>query len=402
LLPSEVVTYNLNNKKLSKEFFQSAVTNGYSREKILSNVIEDHLQSEYKVSLNLSGGLDSSLILHEASKLNYKLDTYTTYFDIDKRHMLNDDAQLARKLSKDYGTNHNEILITKTSYLDNLVESYSLIEEPNYNISLPVYLQTAKKEGSSGDKKRVILSGDGGDEVFGGYSYYLANKRYDFFVRVITPYFFNKLKNNKETNFKYQKISNRWLSFKNMRSSFLINSFELSSISEYVDKIYMSYIKLYGVSKNSIHNMMILDRIIWLASENFIRSDKLFMSQSLELRSPLSYMPLRNFFDQNLSRNEYINNNNNKLFLRNKYKFELPNYILNKPKSGWRAPIDVWYDNKCKDLFLDVFSRVENNNNLIDWPSICKAVYKTNKWPGKHIHLYLSLAILSEKYRINI
>lgn len=316
--------------------------------------------------------------------------------------MLNDDAVLARRLSKDYATNHNEILISKKCYLDNIVEAYSLIEEPNYNISLPVYLQTAKIEGVNGDNKRVVLSGDGGDEVFGGYSYYLANKRYDFFVRFMTPYFFNKLKNNKGNNFKYQKISNRWLSFKNMRSSFLSNSIELSGISEYVDKIYMSYIKLYGVSKNSIHNMMILDRIIWLASENFIRSDKLFMSQSIELRSPLSYMPLRNFFDRNLSRNEYINENNNKLFLRHKYKFELPNYILNKPKSGWRAPIDVWYDSAYKDLFLDVFSKVYNNKSLIDWPSISKAVYRNNKWPGKHIHLYLSLAILSEKYKLNI
>jgi asparagine synthase (glutamine-hydrolysing) len=402
LLPSEVITYNLNSRKLLKEFYRSVSTDSYNRETILSNVIGDHLQSQYKVSLNLSGGLDSSLILHEASKLDYKLDTYTTYFDIDKKHMLNEDAMLARRLSKDYGTNHNEILITKSSYYDNLVESYSLVEEPNYNISLPVYLQTAKYEGVNGDKKRVILSGDGGDEVFGGYSYYLANNKYDFFIRLLTPYIFNKLKNNKETKYKYQNISHRWLSFKNMGNSFLSNAFEASDVLEYVDNIYNSYIKLYGVSKNSIHNMMMLDRIIWLASENFIRSDKLFMSQSLELRSPLSYMPLRNFFDRNLSRNEYINKENNKLFLRKKYQDELPNYILNKPKSGWRAPVDIWYDKKYKDLFLDVFSEVENNNNLINWTSIKKTVYKNHQWPGKHMHLYLSLAILSNKYKLNI
>ena len=74
----------------------------------------------------------------------------------------------------------------------------------------------------------------------------------------------------------------------------------------------------------------------------------------------------------------------------------------NKSKSGWRAPIDIWYNQKYKDLFLDIFSSVEKNNNLIDWSKIIKFVYETDRWPGKHMHQYLSLAILSNKYQINI
>jgi len=401
LLPSECVTYNFKKKNIEKKFYKSSFSYEYSKHNILSKVIEEHLQSRVNISLNLSGGLDSSLILHEASKLNYKLDTYTTYFDINKEHILNEDAILARKLSKDYNTNHSEIFITKDSYFENFIEAYELIEEPNYNISLPIYLQTAKQEGIHGDKKRVVLSGDGGDEVFSGYPYYLENNRYDFLIKYMSAYIFNKLKNKGKTSYRYQNIPERWFSFKNLGNEFLKSDKNLAPAINYISKIYEDYNKLYGVKKSSVHSMMLLDRVIWLASENFIRSDKLFMSQSLELRSPLSYMPLRHFFDNNLNKHEYISKEYNKIFLRNHYQNTLPEYIMNKKKSGWRAPIDIWYDKKYKDLFLDTFSSVENSSSLIDWTKVKSQVYKKETWPGKNIHLYFSLAILSSKYKLN-
>lgn len=401
LLPSECVTYDLNKREVSKNFYKSHFSDGYNKHSILSDIMAEHLQSKVNISLNLSGGLDSSLILHEASKLNYRLDTYTTYFDIPKEHTLNEDALLAKKLSLDYDTNHSEIFVTKESYFDNFLEAYGLIEEPNYNISLPIYLQTAKQEGMHGDKKRVVLSGDGGDEVFSGYSYYLANKKYDLFIKWMTPYLFNKLKNKGKTHYKYQNIPERWFSFKNMGNGYLKSTTNFEATLNYISEIYGYYHKLYGIEKSSVHNMMLLDRVIWLASENFIRSDKLFMSQSLELRSPLSYMPLRNFFDNNLHKTEYINEHNNKLFLRTHYQNALPKYILDKKKSGWRAPVEIWYDKKYKDLFLDILSSVDESSDLIDWNKIKSKVYQTDKWPGKNIHLYLSLAILSSKYKLN-
>ena len=127
-----------------------------SPKEVLEQVVTEHLQSKQKVALNLSGGIDSSLLLHEMKEAGHTLTTYTTAFD-DAGETFNDDATIARRLAKVYGTNHTEILITKDLYLKNFIESYGRLEEPNYNISLPTYLEVAKQEGALGDKNRVIL-----------------------------------------------------------------------------------------------------------------------------------------------------------------------------------------------------------------------------------------------------
>ena len=89
--------------------------------------------------------------------------------------------------------------------------------------------------------------------------------------------------------------------------------------------------------KDPVRDLMHLDRTFWLPGENFIRSDKLYMSESLELRSPLSYQPLRAYFDKRLSYANYFGPGTNKVFLRNLYQNKLPEYIvMRQNKTGWR------------------------------------------------------------------
>ena len=111
------------------------------------------------------------------SSVGHDMHTYSTYFE-GGHEKFNRDALLAKKLASDYGADHHEVLVTKKLYLENLVESLEALEEPNYNITLPAYLITAKNEGINGDKNRVILSGNGGDEIFGGYAYYSKAKEW--------------------------------------------------------------------------------------------------------------------------------------------------------------------------------------------------------------------------------
>jgi asparagine synthetase B (glutamine-hydrolysing) len=143
--------------------------------------------------------------------------------------------------------------------------------------------------------------------------------------------------------------------------------------------------------------------LLWLASENFIRTDKIFMSQSIELRSPLAYHPLRVHFDTRLSPQQYHTASQNKCYLRARYADKLPPYIIARArKSGWKTPIADWYDADIKAFFLSLLPPDTASHGVVDWPALKRDMERTREWPGKYMHLYLSLAILADYYGMAI
>lgn len=401
--PSEVVIYSTSERKLQREHFGNSATAYYERspEKAFTELVAEHLQSERKVALNLSGGLDSSILLHEMAATGYEPRTYSTFFE-GAAETYNRDALLARRLAQQYGANHKEITVTKKSFLENFTEAYELVEEPDYNISLPVYLQTAKTEGIHGDQNRVILSGNGGDEIFGGYPYYYQSRRMGRFLRILGAPLFNALKKHRsKTSWHFDDMYERWLFFKKL--SFSAYAIRDTELREYIKQSAEPFLARYGRKHGDAYEMMLLDRALWMPGENFIQADKLFMSQSLEVRSPFSYEPFRAYFDGILSENDYADRNGNKVFLRKLYAGKLPDYITNrKDKTGWRSPLVDWYDASFKELFLSIITEADRSNPLIRWGAVRKRIEESESWPGKQVHLYLSLALLIKKYNLSL
>lgn len=398
---SQFVSFDIRSREFSSGYFHSIANDYYPNDfsQALAKLVEEHLQSKQKIAVNLSGGMDSSLLVHEMSGLGHKIHSYTNYFD-GANNEYNADALLARQLSRDYGTDHYEISISKKTYLENFIESYRNIEEPNYNITLPAYFETAKVEGNSGDGNRVVLSGDGGDEIFGGYPYYAKSNIMDRERRFLTPLIFNIIKNlRNNTRLDFGNMTDRWIFFKRFYKRFLLEK-ELS-FGSVIRESSEELTSLYQVKKGSVYPLMLLDRILWMGGENFIRSDKLYMSQSLEMRSPLSYHPFRLYIDKKLKEKDYLEENSNKAFLRRHYKGKLPDYIVDRQdKSGWRSPVSEWYNSAFKNMFLEILP--SKNGPLIEWLRVREEVEKTDEWPGKHIHLYLSLAILQKEFNLDL
>lgn len=409
LRPSEMMTYVVATKTCTRELFSVDTSSyeGLTLDEAIHAAATDHLQSRDLIAMNLSGGLDSSLLLHEAVQEGHTVRTYSTSFDVpENTGNYNNDAELARRLSKDYGVEHVPITVTKKDYLDLFVESYGRIEEPNYNISLPVYLKTAQVEGVNGAGHRVVLSGDGGDELFGGYPYYETNMRFHRQKQLLTPMLFSIIKNiRNNTTFNFTTDVGTWAFFKQLNPGY-IDMYSPQSIERYLTECVREYLDIYKIKQGDpAYTMMMLDRVLWLASENFIRSDKLYMGESLELRSPFSYMPLRAVGDATLTKNDYFNNGNNKVWLRGYAEGKLPDYITHrKEKTGWRAPVSVWYDQEFKDLFLSIIRKAKSlsSTGIIDWERVEERVMSREGWPKKDVHIYLSLAILSDRFNLNI
>jgi asparagine synthase (glutamine-hydrolysing) len=402
LLPGEELTYSIPKMEISHRIIEVRGEHEYENETpkgAVERVVADHLQSKRDISINLSGGLDSSILFHEAVQYGIPIHAHSTYFEGgDDAH--NADAILAERLAQDYGQAFTKITITKNSYLEHLAAGYTTIEEPNYNISVPVYFETARSEGISGEGMRVVLSGDGGDELFGGYPHYaqtlklMAQKeRYGTLITSL----YNRLRNRGRLPFSLTDVSELFLHYRSIGQHEPTRDVALPYLRSHTQEL----LRIYGERSDPLYTLMLFDRYVWLANENFIRSDKLYMSQSMEMRCPFAYQPLRTYFDRHLTHNDYFRQGNNKYFLRTLYKNVLPSYITERPvKSGWRAPVALWYDDAYKKRFLEILKSTPDGGGIID--TSAALVEQSPTWPGKRVHLALSLALLITDMKLKI
>ena len=81
----------------------------------MPQLIGEHLQSRQKVALSLSGGMDSSVLLHEMREHGYSIASYTSYY-VGASEASNSDAPLAARLAREYGAEHREVEVTKRTF----------------------------------------------------------------------------------------------------------------------------------------------------------------------------------------------------------------------------------------------------------------------------------------------
>ncbi len=140
---------------------------------IMDAAVADHLISDKPVGIFLSGGMDSSIVLHHMAKhTTAPIQTFTVRFEATEEEgakRFNTDADLAKKTARHYGTHHHELLLTADLFREYYKDTARALDLPNADsVSVAQYLlsREAKKHVD------VILNGAGGDELFGGYPRY--------------------------------------------------------------------------------------------------------------------------------------------------------------------------------------------------------------------------------------
>jgi len=355
---------------------------------VIKETIRSHLLTKKKIALNLSGGLDSNIILYESLNFNPDISLFSTKFETTEK-IYNHDYNLAQKIAKHYGLNLYTTNITFNDYLDNFEKSFTYIEEINRNINNPAYYINYKNQ--KNNNYRSILSGDGGDEIFIGYDYYrrkgLKKKILNNFKisKVLSSFMWFKEYVRYETPEIYIKynlfnLKKRYSTFKN---------------SFYSKKFYENFYesKIDHVSKY----FCFLDQLNWLPNEIFLRADKLGMRNSLEVRSPFSDLDLRRYFLDRMQKKKF-HEKVNKPEIRQIYKNKLHPLILNNTlKTGWTVPIE-WL---CRDEFVDkILSLIPDQDcEIFKW-SILKNTIKKNKLSllNKQIYSLISLSIIKKNF----
>jgi asparagine synthase (glutamine-hydrolysing) len=349
-----------------------------SKENIIQNV-EDILIDSFKlrmvsdvpVGVFLSGGVDSTLVTTLLQKnLNTQINTFTIGFE-NKNY---DEAVYAKDIAKYLNTNHTQYYCSPKDLLDFVEYLPYYYDEPFGDSSAIPTMLVSKiaKENVS-----VVLSGDGGDEAFIGYSKYFAlvkianlsktkkeilklflntiNKNSTEFLNNLLP--LNKrVKNIKD---KYEKLKNALNASSNLEA--FINA------SSYVgDDILKKLLINYEINfKNSSFNidviknlsfleqMQIIDYKTFMVDDVLTKVDRATMSVSLEGREPLLDHKIIEYVARIPNEIKYHNSDGKYILKSILYKY-LPKTLIDRPKSGFAIPLESWLQNELKDL-LDEF-----------------------------------------------
>ena len=348
---------------------------------LFKQAVKRQLISDVEVGTYLSGGLDSGAITSIASRKIQNLKTFTCGFNVTgmSGNDLNfDERSMAYLTSKKLNTNHFEIVLDANSIEKSLPFIVNSLEEPRLGQCYPNFYSSKL----ASEHLSVILSGTGGDELFGGYPwrYVNTNNSIKFPEYVDHCYrYWQRLASNTELKKLFLPISNKvshvWT------RDILFNLLK--------DK----YEKKILTPKDSINASLYLECKTFLNSL-FIVEDKLSMHHSLENRVPFMDNDLVNFAME-CSVNKKLKNNSNfikkdendyskkiedyfqitkngKLILRNMLNNILPKEIVNRNKQGFTGPDATWFKNQSIEFVKNKLLKKNANINSIFDPKTLK------------------------------
>ena len=389
--------WNVNYKNKINISLNDAV---YHTEKLIESSVKKTLVSDVPVGCFLSGGLDSSLIsLYAAKNSPKKIQTFSVGFNYEKYNEL----PFAKIVAKKINSEHHEIMVDAgdLNSINDLLWEYG---EPFADSSqIPTYLISK----IAAKKTKVILGGDGGDELFGGYRTYNQGYRMQkwyqlrFLKNIL--YVSHKLSSIKKFEYLYNVMKkeantlggalNRNLGFSKSEISHLIpknnipNALELENEGLIRDS--------FEVSNNifdSILNASLKSRLV---NDYLVKTDRASMFNSLELRAPFLDRNLIEF-TSSLPKEFIIHKNINKYLIKKIGEKSFTKNFINRKKQGFDYPIGEFFKTDWKDelkyvlnfknpiidLNYEYINQLFNDhiNNKFDNKNKLWILYVFNKW----------------------
>ncbi|MCX7955374.1 MAG: asparagine synthase (glutamine-hydrolyzing) [Bacteroidales bacterium] len=345
---------------------------------ILKTLIEDavksHLVSDVPYGIFLSGGIDSSLITCVASKYVSNLKTFTIGFTEQKYN----ESIFAKKIANYVGTKHNEYILNQSEALNYIEEIINTYDEPFADSSAIPTMIVSKL---AREQVKMILCGEGGDELFLGYGSYkwakiLGNKLVKY-LRLPIYYLLKSVNSNK-----YRRVAYHFYFTKNNYLSPQILSqelyfFSIKEINNILHKEPPMEFKL-PYYPNLLDEQIIFNIMYYLQDNLLVKTDRATMKYSLEARVPFLDIYLINYTLQI----------SNKIKLKKGLKYlskkilrqYLPENLFNRPKWGFAIPLETWLKSNYKKQTLEVLNSYKTINllNFNEITNVIKMFYEKN------------------------
>lgn len=325
---------------------------------LLKDSTHMRMLSDVPLGAFLSGGVDSSLVVALMQELsNSQVKTFTIGFNESSYN----EANFAKKVAEHLGTNHRELILAPKQAIDLIYQLPHIYDEPFADSSQIPTLLVAKL---AKEQVTVVLSGDGGDELFAGYNrYYLWNNIFSKISwlprsirQLITNSIYKISLNNWQLLNKIIKINNlgdKLYKLANILPFDTAEDFYTKVISFWLDHNPLLHPEINNKYNNIrlpnfIENMQFLDQTSYLPDDILVKVDRATMAYSLEAREPLLDHRLVEFAWQ-LPMNYKIRGTQQKWILKEILAKYLPKQLIDRPKMGFGVPIDIWLRSELRD-----------------------------------------------------
>tara|TARA_B100001996_G_scaffold234783_1_gene181237 strand:- start:1388 stop:3163 length:1776 start_codon:yes stop_codon:yes gene_type:complete len=345
---------------------------------LIKSIKKRLLTSDVPVGVLLSGGLDSSLIVAMAAKNKMaNINTFSIGFSTIEEEMGNE-FYYSNQVAKEFGTNHHKYLINDNDLYDNLDSVIAMMPEPMVSQDASAFFLLAKQVSKI---QKVVLSGQGADELFGGYFWY------------------NLMNRAKGSD--YQKFSQHYFDRD-------YDDYKLTINKEYIESDYSKMLLKSLFSKYDDTNLGFLDKVLRIDISKLIiddpvkRVDSMTMSWGLETRVPFLDFELIEFLLSVGSENKIVNNG--KYYLKKIAKKYLDEDLIDRKKYYFPVPPlkiikDRFYD-YVREILLspqcinrNIFNR-KNIDYLLEKPNDHFTKLNGNKlW---------HLALLERWFQLNV
>lgn len=365
---------------------------------LLEGSVVDQLNADVPIGAFLSGGIDSSLVVSIASRVAKKrVKTYTIGFENSE----SDESKYALEIANQLKTDHNELILENKILLEEIPSISSIYDEPFGDSSqVPTYLVSRITK----EHVTVALSGDGGDELFGGYERYLQGgrlwknyERFGFLQHFAPPV------NDFLKNLSPSSLLTRTQTFNRFKDS------EIHDFKDFYRNVIVSHdLGVRFLSKSILNapsikesrlnhlnldadpqSMMDIDLLTYLPDDLLYKVDRSSMAVSLETRAPFlnhkvvefaSCLPLR----------LKVNKGESKYLLKKLLEDYLPKELFMRPKQGFGLPVAELIRGPLRTWALSLIDRAEVlAPNVFDinglkkvWSNFLEGnnKYQTNVW----------------------
>lgn len=329
---------------------------------VVNDSVKHHMIANVEVGTFLSGGIDSTIVTALAANINPKIKSFSIGFDVEGYNELT----IAKKTAEYLGIENISVNVSEQDYIKALPSVAYYMDNPLADPScVGIYLlsKEARKH------VKVVLSGEGSDELFGGYNIYkeyYSLKPFSYLPEVIkceVNKIAKSLPDIKGKNYLLRgttKLKDRYIGnakiFSNEEvKNIMYNYDENNTYSNILSNLYEE------CDKNNYDNvttMQYIDMNTWLEGDILLKADKMSMAHSLELRVPFLDKEVLKCAE-GLTLSQKISKNNTKVLLREAFKDIVPPYMKEKKKLGFPTPIRVWLKSDLGRYVREIINNAE-------------------------------------------
>jgi asparagine synthase (glutamine-hydrolysing) len=363
--------------------FEEAVAELHS---LLKTTVRDHMIADVPVGILLSGGVDSSAILNLAGPTTTKkIHTFTVGFDGHSNGVV-DERPYAKLAADRFGTDHHETSISADEFWQFLPSFVWHMEEP---ICEPPAVALYYVSKLARDHVKVLVSGEGGDEAFGGYPNYPNMMRLDRLRAALGPLartagasaalagrMFGEARVERYGEALGRPLSSQYFSRTSGPTTFFNQDARRFLSREFFDRTesvsnadYITNLTRVVNGEPLLNQMLYVDTKTWLPDDLLVKADKMTMANSLELRVPfLDHKVLE--FAASLPPDYKVRGQQTKRVLKAVFAKALPNEVVERRKAGFPVPYEDWLRRDLKQEVDDV---------LLSDRAISRAYFRKNE-----------------------